>query len=529
MAGRITPGPSANGLNDNFAASFVTASDGKPALAVVNTDGTTVSGGGGGGGTVAISQTTPGSTNNVSISGSSGAGTSVLIKDSTAFGDGVTSGILAVHPELYRTGTADYARWPGDATSGAFVQLKGGTNGLALESGGNLATITTDVAPLVVSNAGGYVRQDSTATIAKESGGNLATIVTNTGLGSTAANQTNGNQQTKITNGTNVADVLASDTGFNGAVIANATKTISFTTSIAGAQTLLANTDVRGYGTVEVVYTSVGTGLANTGQFSATSGGTYVSSSNFASGTAGFSGALGTTVSVIYTSPIKGNFFQIAISALTSGTVSGTVTLRANPPQSSGVAASQTGTWTVGSNSATGSAIPANAFFIGLQNGSGNLTGWTVSSAQGDGGASGSTAATSQVVYNGSTYDRIRTPVIVKTATATASGDTAVWTPTSGKKFRLMRFMITLTANVSLAAGAVEEVIFRDSTTAMPVGFSEFVPTTAVTTNQGGFTSGWVDIGNGILSATANNVLNINLGTALATGECRILVCGTEE
>lgn len=44
MAGRITPGPNANGLNDNFAASFVTAADGKPALAVTNVDGTGVGG-----------------------------------------------------------------------------------------------------------------------------------------------------------------------------------------------------------------------------------------------------------------------------------------------------------------------------------------------------------------------------------------------------------------------------------------------------------------------------------------------------
>lgn len=44
MAGRITQGPNVNGLNDNFSASFVTATDGKPALAVVNVDGTGVGG-----------------------------------------------------------------------------------------------------------------------------------------------------------------------------------------------------------------------------------------------------------------------------------------------------------------------------------------------------------------------------------------------------------------------------------------------------------------------------------------------------
>ena len=62
----------------------------------------------------------------------------------------------------------------GTVTANAGTNLN--TSALALESGGNLATIATDVAPLVTSGGGGYVRQDSTATIAKESGGNLATI-----------------------------------------------------------------------------------------------------------------------------------------------------------------------------------------------------------------------------------------------------------------------------------------------------------------------------------------------------------------
>lgn len=42
-----------------------------------------------------------------------------------------------------------------------------------------LATIKTNTDPLVASGAGGYVRQDSTATIAKETGGNLDIIAAN--------------------------------------------------------------------------------------------------------------------------------------------------------------------------------------------------------------------------------------------------------------------------------------------------------------------------------------------------------------
>lgn len=204
--------------------------------------------------------------------------------------------------------------------------------------------------------------------------------------GSATATVATGVQAVGISDGTNIGSVVSGDTGFNGQAVANATKTYTFTTSATGAQTLLANTPTEGFATVEVVYTSVGSGLGITGgQFSTASGGTYVTSSNFASGTSGFSGALGTTVNTIYSSPIKGNFFQIAVSALTSGTFTGTVTLRSNPPQASGVQASQTGTWTVGANSATGSAVPANAFYQALNArttspaaaSTGNLVGFT--------------------------------------------------------------------------------------------------------------------------------------------------------
>ncbi len=67
------------------------------------------------------------------------------------------------------------------AGGGGYVR-QDSTATIAKESGGNLATIKTDVDTLVTAGGGGYVRQDSTATIAKESGGNLATLVTDTGL-----------------------------------------------------------------------------------------------------------------------------------------------------------------------------------------------------------------------------------------------------------------------------------------------------------------------------------------------------------
>lgn len=60
------------------------------------------------------------------------------------------------------------------------------TNG-ALETGGNIATINSNTAPLLVAGGGGYIRQDSTATMAKESGGNLATVAA--GIGATTVDR----------------------------------------------------------------------------------------------------------------------------------------------------------------------------------------------------------------------------------------------------------------------------------------------------------------------------------------------------
>lgn len=242
----------------------------------------------------------------------------------------------------------------------------------------SLSSIKTDLDSVVTNTTGA-----STAANQTTANTTLSTIATNTGNGATSANQTNGNQQAKLTDGTNVGSVVAGDTGFNGVAIANATKTFTFTTSTTGAQILLADTKVEGYGSVEVVYTSVGAGLALTGQFSTVAGGTYVSQSNFASGTSGFSGALGTTVGTVYTSPIRGNFFQINVTALTSGTFTGTVTLRATAPQSSGVQAAQTGTWNVGGAT---SAAMADAFA--------NPTNNSVAALQG--------------LFNGTTWDRMR-------------------------------------------------------------------------------------------------------------------------
>lgn len=66
----------------------------------------------------------------------------------------------------------------GSTPSSSVVGVKdaGNTRINPAKEDGNLATIKTNTDTLTASGAGGYIRQDSTATIAKETGGNLATL-----------------------------------------------------------------------------------------------------------------------------------------------------------------------------------------------------------------------------------------------------------------------------------------------------------------------------------------------------------------
>ena len=196
---------------------------------------------------------------------------------------------------------------------------------------------------------------------------------------------------------------------------------------------ILANTPCEGFAWVEIVYTSVGSGLALAGQYSTISGGTYVSSASFASSAGNTANsALGVAVNTIYAGPTRGNFFQIAVSALTSGTFAGTVAFRTYAPPLAQVSTSQAGTWTVGSNSATGAADPANAFYVAGDNASGNLVGLHLDSnghVIGTGGSVGSGDAVSYVfpygttnfplVYNGTNFDRQRSATSAAGTTGT--------------------------------------------------------------------------------------------------------------
>ena len=114
--------------------------------------------------------------------------------------------------------------------------------------------------------------------------------------------------------------------------------------------------------------------------------------------------------------------------------------------------------------------------------------------------------------------------------TTLSNGNTAVWTPTTGKKFRLLAYCIEVTADVSItAAGQRVEIKLQDGTTDIACKTAVLVPATAATNFGNNMNTGWRDLGGGILSSTINNVLNVNLSAGLTTGEVIVNVIGIEE
>lgn len=178
-------------------------------------------------------------------------------------------------------------------------------------------------------------------------------------------------------------------------------------------------------------------------------------------------------------------------------------------------------------------ATPANTapagmlnILLGVQRASGAADALNSVAAANDGSSGNGTPLVALAANVGASYDKLRTPSVFKTATATVLNTTALWTPASGKKFRLMGGFLMLTGEAALAAPGDLEITLLDQAAAIGIGMSYYVPALAV--NEA-YAVVPFNLGNGKLSATANNILNINLGTALAAGEVRASVWGTEE
>lgn len=105
------------------------------------------------------------------------------------------------------------------------------------------------------------------------------------------------------------------------------------------------------------------------------------------------------------------------------------------------------------------------------------------------------------------------TATVAKTranASITAASPATIWTPTTGKKFRLR--------GLSLSMSVAGQIIVKDATT-------EVARSPQLAAN-GVWTLGAGDLGDGILSAAANNVLAIDVSATASVGG---MVWGTEE
>lgn len=136
------------------------------------------------------------------------------------------------------------------------------------------------------------------------------------------------------------------------------------------------------------------------------------------------------------------------------------------------------------------------------------------SSGQSDGHTGSRTLMVHPNLYNGATFDRQRGPNIIKTIAAvaiTAGTAATIWTPTAGKKFRLMGWSLSSSAAASLifAFGGVPTVMFRTELLAA-AGISQTAP---------GF-------GNGSMPGAINDVLKLDVS---ATSTVSGYVFGTEE
>lgn len=115
-------------------------------------------------------------------------------------------------------------------------------------------------------------------------------------------------------------------------------------------------------------------------------------------------------------------------------------------------------------------------------------------------------------VWQGTGWDRQRTPLVFKNLSAVViTTETTIWTPAAGKKFRLMGYCLAQ----GVATGAVT---LKDNTAGATI---MIIPPNTIGV---AFCSN--PMGNGILSATINNLLT---ATGASTETITGYVFGTEE
>jgi len=133
--------------------------------------------------------------------------------------------------------------------------------------------------------------------------------------------------------------------------------------------------------------------------------------------------------------------------------------------------------------------------------------------ATSDGQTASTFTAIAQTGFNGTTIDRVRIPNVyryIEFLTLANNGATTIWTPTSGKRIRLMGLHFT--------ASAASRVHIKD-------GAGGSIIATLRLSAAGTY---FLDLDNGRLSGSANNVLEIQNVTGSAV-DVWVTAFGTEE
>lgn len=307
-----------------------------------------------------------------------------------------------------------------------------------------------------------------------------------------------------------VPDVAVGDAGQNALMSAGARREVPFSTTTVQA---LGPWDCSNYRWMSMQIT--GQGGSSTVTWQVSNDGVNWKGlsllSTVATGSSGDVPVLSATATGMWVGPILGRFLRLNVTGIASGTTAGVLELLAVPPPTIMTAIASLNSTALSSGGLTIQAASTPADTLNPGSGSSLFV-------IGMGSA-----------YNGTNWDRLRTPTTFKSVAATGSGNTTLWIPTSAKKFRLMRLLVVVTADAATSGGADIDVTFQDSSTDLGFKTSVFVPSAAGTTFGAGFSTGWVDLGNGKLSAAANNVLSVNLSATLSSGKCTAFVAGTEE
>lgn len=221
-----------------------------------------------------------------------------------------------------------------------------------------------------------------------------------------------------ITDGTNAANVVAGDSGFNSLVVGGGRKEMaSLSTAATSGNFLVAATDVSGYKSLGLQVSGTWTGTLIFEGSNDNTNWVTVNLSNSAS-TSGAGAAGGsTTGNALYMGTIYYRYFRVRVSITGTGTVQGTLELYTSPAGQTGTISTVNGT--VGSNSATGSAVPANAFYIGISGSGAGLAGIVGANFSGDAYSGLGTVGVGNFVYNGTNWDRNRAATAASNTTGT--------------------------------------------------------------------------------------------------------------